>query len=275
MPSYRAGALVIGSLYWDQMPERQAWRARYFGTADQPEARSVPLPLRYGMYSRKRQCPTMVLSQDWAQAGRLGQALVLPFQREYELPELLEAARDQSYAEGPADRRLLKGPPHDPWCLLVAWLNPQLDKARREALLEAWGAAYEAALTPALRARFRMEGEAAGLIDERGCLAYPWPASLADLDLVFLTQTRPIRGNGQRDAYPNPAEIARESTPRSSYFLCNRFFGLRTAQDETIAQELVKLSSAETIAQNARQEGCLPQVSAQTAPLLRTEIRPE
>lgn len=275
MPPYRAGALVIGSLYWDQVPERQDWRAKYFGSADQPEARSVPLPLRYGMYSRKRQCPTMVLSQDWAREGRLGQALVLPFQREYELPELLEAARDQSYAEGPADRRLIKGAPSDPWCLLVAWLNPQLDKPRQEAFLQSWAAAYEAAITPALRAHFRMGNEAGGLIDERGCLQYPWPEQLAHLDIVFVTQTRPIRGNGQRDAYPSPTEIARESAPRPSYFLCNRFFGLHSAQDGAIAAQLQQQAPAETIAQNARQEGCLAQVSTQTPHLLREAMRQE
>jgi hypothetical protein len=273
MPTYRAGALVIGSLYWDTVPERQEWRKKYFDTADHPEALPVPLPLRYGMYSRKRQCPTMVLSQDWAQAGRLGQALALPFQETYELPALLAAARDQSYAEGPADRRLIKGNSTDPWCLLVAWLNPQLDDHRREAFLQAWTTAYEAPLSPALLARFRMENEPEGLIDAQGCLQYPWPEQLSDWDLLFLTQTRPIRGNGQRNAHPDPAEIARESAPRPSYFLCNRFFGLHTAQDGKIASQLQHQAPAETIAQNARWEGCLAQVSAQTPQILREAMR--
>lgn len=268
MHTFRAGALVIGSLYWDSTAERHAWRQAYFDKASAPTALPVPLPLRYGMYSQKRNCPTMVLSQDWAQAGRLGQALVLPFQQEYDLPELLEAARHQSYAEGPADRRLLKGPDRDPWCLLVAWLNPQLDKPRREAFLEAWYAAYEVALTPTLRARFRMEGEAAGLIDERGCLAYPWPTSLTNLDLVFVTQTRPIRGNGQRDAYPNPGEIARESAARPSYFLCNRYYGLRTAEGQAIATALACYTSPRQLAQNAHAEGCPAFIRQQIPTLL-------
>ena len=268
MPTYRAGALVIGSLYWDTVPERQEWRKKYFETADHPEALAVPLPLRYGMYSRKRMCPTMVLSADWAQERKWGQALVLPFQKAYNLPGLLQAARDQSYAEGPADRHLIKGPPADPWCLLVAWVNPHLDDNRRKAFQDYWSASYETALSSPLLARFRMEHESTGLIDDRGLLQQPWPAALAHLDVVFLTQTRPIRGNGQRNHYPHPQEIARESASRPSYFLCNRFFGLHSAEDAAIAEELKKLAAPSQIVENARQEGCLEQVLPQTPSLL-------
>ena len=114
-PTYKAGVLIIGSLFWDNSNGRRAWREHTFGENFHQHIRKVQLPLRYGRYSKGRECPTMTYSAEYHKHGKLGSGLVIPFKnRALKASEIICAARELSEAEGP-DRSFIKG--NSNWCV--------------------------------------------------------------------------------------------------------------------------------------------------------------
>jgi len=229
---YEVGILIIGSLMWDNEEGRPQWRSEAFG--ENYAVHSINLPIRYGRFSEKRNCYTMVISS----SAKLGKGLVIPIQRRaITLDQIVEEAKKLSRAEGANDNHLIKGR-NEKWCMVSNWINPKLNDEETRDFLNRWQ--KECALGEQdISSKFKI-GDEQPIFDKKGTLNLPWPIELDSFDIILATQTSPRRILKQIDKYPSDKEIAQFFFFHPEYFIKNRLVGIHTAEDDKIIELMAK-----------------------------------
>lgn len=227
-----AGVLIIGSLCWDDIPIREAWRRSRLRRDLEFDVR---VPIRYGRKSSKRgNTYTMVFSPQCV----LGQAKVVACRNTLaSVDDLVNEAEELWAAESittcPKKKiaaswgcvTLLTRPTANiPQPFLDGW-------AKRTQQEECYGAPPSSAIE---------------VIVNRGLLNIAWPILVADgrpvpLDLLFATATQPTLV-GSPPTYPDAMTIAEAwkhgHEDSVKYFLSNRKHGIYTFQDYAITEFL-------------------------------------
>lgn len=227
----KGGAIITGSLLWDNNPIRKNWRENTFCCYRRFR---VYLPIRYGRKSTSRfNTFTMVFSQECYSLG-LGIGWILPSKMEVKPFHIMDEAKKMAEAEGIN-------------CLCNSWgsvsllLNPY--KINKEAS-GIWSSTMSSLLanSPLLNTKLKTEKSA---INSNGFLTIRWPkeegpgGNLDDIDFLIATVTKPTIIDGQ---YPKPLEIATSMNNAKyyTYFENNRKNGIITFQDEEIEKMLLK-----------------------------------
>jgi len=249
--TYKAGVLIIGSLFWDNTNGRRPWRELFFGENFHQHAVKVPVPIRYGRYSTSRECPTMILSSSYHKEGKLGQGIFLPFQNQKQkVEDIICSAKALSEAEGNANNRFIKGG-REKWCVITYLSNPALAEAKQITnFSEKFQAQYDPALA-SIQDQFKCNCESQAVFNEIGSLVIDWPENLNDFDLILATQTKPT------DCF-SPASMAASFFKKPEYFLKNRLNQIYTVDDDLILSELKKLvvKDKKAFEKNAQSNDC-------------------
>jgi hypothetical protein len=225
------GVLIIGSLYW-RGGGRDRWRR---WRLDMNRKWLVKAPIQYGRRSKNKTF-TMVFSQP--SDNQLGQAIIMPCQREVSSPAdlIAEAEWLWSAEDNKVPSLCVLSPTQSisaEWGGCVALLrNPQSNVPQE--LLDGWAERV-------LREQHYNANERR-LVDGRGTLLIDWPhlteGGLAPLDLLLATSNDP------EPTYPTVQEIADawnrepDNERRAEYFRQNRENGIYTFQDHAIEERL-------------------------------------
>lgn len=208
----RAGVLIIGSLLWDEGPERDVWRQTRLRIENAVHVRA---PIRYGRLSQSRgNTFTMVFSS----SGQLGQAVLAPCIREVSsIAALVSEAKKLWRAEQPNAPRESIGAP---WGCVGVLFDPHID---RVDCVKAWADYFH-----------RNKVSPIHPVDRDGMLRIPWPAPSTDnrtdnIDIILATATR------AETEHPSPEEIAsawiKQEMGYERYFFENIQHGIRTPDD--------------------------------------------
>ena len=228
---FKGGAIIIGSLLWDNKPKRIKWRKLYL----EPSENIIPLKvrIRYGRESSSRKnTHTMILSNH--PKTEFGKAYILRFK------EILKNARNlesQAFAMASAEGLWKKTEPslNKNWGTVGLLINPKLEESRNlEIIKERWTKIYaEYNFNPT---DYTIEKESE-IIDKNGFLKIEWTDEMKEFDFLIATLT-----------VPNPKSLLNEKiiadkineTGYDEYFLNNYNNGIRTFQDEGIIEKLKK-----------------------------------
>lgn len=226
----RVGILIIGSLYW-RGAGRDRWRR---WRLDKNRKWLVKAPIQYCRRSKKGTF-TMVFSR--LPDNQLGQAIIMPCQREVSSPaDLIAEAEWLWSAEDNKVPSLCALSPTQSisagWGCVALLRNPQSNVPRE--LLDGW--AERVSREQHYNANERR------LVDSRGTLLIDWPhlteGGLAPLDLLLATSNDP------EPTCPTVQEIADawnrepDNERRAEYFRRNRENGIYTFQDHAIEELL-------------------------------------
>ena len=210
----RGGILIVGSLLWDDRPERKKWREARLIIEDAVHAK---VPIHYGRRSVTRgNTFTMVIAAD----GRLGNAIIAPCRTEFaDIDTIMAEAGELWLAEQPS---AAPGNISALWgCVGVRFRDdPALANCAR-----AWAD------------RFR-EKRASSVYPVRddGVLDIPWPVATGNgtiyLDLILATATKHEANR------PRPEDVADawvdQVQGHEAYFFENVQHGIRTPDDPLI-----------------------------------------
>lgn len=227
---FTVGILAIGSLYWDNDPNRERWRE---SRLNRSEEFHVNAPIRYGRKSETRgDTYTMVFSGSCP----LGQAKVVSCRnRVTTVDSLIVEAEYLWAAERSAER-----PNHRisaPWGAVGLLTRP--GAVIPQPILDGWAQRVSQEHRYAVLSYAREDGPP---ISSAGLLQIVWPTLLRGseslrLDLLLATATDPTL-QGEPPQFPTPESIAAawNSDPAGNvrYFLTNRENGITTFQDEGI-----------------------------------------
>lgn len=215
--------LVIGSLLWGDGP-KEAWRQDRLRV---PDRQSVHAPIRYGRRSTTwANTFTMVLDP----AVPAGRAFLVPSIREV---ETIEDLVDEAEALWRAERNATTGSGIcAEWGCVGALFRGDLDDAR---VMNGWSQHFRSACAPTAP------------VHQDGILGIAWPVSMtdgapvvADVILAAATQAEASR--------PSPSQIAdawiEQNNGKERYFFQNVQSGIRTADDQAIAQRLIARAPA-------------------------------
>jgi hypothetical protein len=227
-----AGVLIIGSLYWDDKPIREAWR--------QSRLRSdlefnVRVPIRYGRKSLKRGKTYSIV---FSPQCELGQAKVIACRNPLSsvddlVTETEELWAAESSATGPKQKIAAD------WGCIVLLTRPTANIP--QPFLDGWAKRTQQEDSYGITRSSAIE-----VIVNRGLLNIAWPILVADgspvpLDLLFATATQPTL-EGNPPTYPDAKTIAeawkRDREGNGKYFLSNRQHGICTFQDQAITEFL-------------------------------------
>ncbi|MBK8680397.1 MAG: hypothetical protein IPN31_00490 [Bacteroidetes bacterium] len=252
---YNAGVLIIGSLYWDSNNARDTWRLNAFGESYWLHKKEIQVPLFYGRYSIERKCPTMIIRSSYHIEGEYGTGIFMPFRRRnLTNDQLLLYAQDLSEAEGRNSQDFIKG--NDvKWCIVLAWLNPNLEVEKRNSFIEFWKSQYVPPIDESIMNNFKYDNEDSSVFDENGLLQLEWPNGLEDIDIVFLTQTKPRLEGGGKLSSPSVNTLANQIFLHPEYFIKNRLNGIITVDDNAIIALIKERDRADLIAK-AINNGC-------------------
>lgn len=252
---YKAGVLIIGSLLWDNTKGRKQWREHSFGENYFQTIVNIAVPIKYGRFSTERGCPTMVFSEQFRQENKMGIGKFLPFKNQNAtIDQLISAAHDLSEAEGNSSRDFIKGG-QTKWCILVCWLNPEMDETKKDTFLDSWVKEYNLLLGDALLDNFKMENEPNAVFSKQGLLQLNWPAELKNYDIVMATQTQPRKTERDRAEYLNEEETAAHFFQKPEYFLKNVINGCCTFDDNKIVS-FIKEKDMKLFRKNAINNNC-------------------
>jgi hypothetical protein len=228
------GILIIGSLYWDEREHRTSWRERRLRTED---AVRVRVPIRYGRRSETRgNSYTMVYSGELGTSDdTLGVAWVVPCRRPVRSAgDLFAEAEALWAAEQPPDSRC--GGIASDWGGAAIVRNPGC--LLEPTIQEAWEARVAAEQTCGLLPH---AGKGEPPVDAAGILNIAWPAGAPpEFSVLLAAVTAPTLRAGR---YPSVEQIVEgwttaQGSKHRNYFVNNRKHGIRTFQDEAIAQRL-------------------------------------
>jgi len=223
------GALVIGSLYWDNKDGRDKWRNN---NLNMNNGIRVEVPIRYGRFAKERNCYTMVFSKSLSDS-QMGCGYVLPHQNvSLDKNDLKMHASKMGKAEGPTVNLVTN------WVSVAMLLNP-LTLYRKE-LTRHWKEIIGNSLID--HELLKPFNDEPSPISNDGFLTIPWPKKmvdntlLANFDYLLATPTLPKHQEKIKNVYPTPQEIARLVNWKGDedYFNANRKAGITTFQDEEI-----------------------------------------
>jgi hypothetical protein len=230
----KLGILAIGSLYWEDNPNRQAWRN---SRLDRTAEFEVNVPIRYGRKSETRgDTYTMVYSRSCqfgrAKAIRCTNLVTCIDDLITEAEQLWAAERSAhesnqriSASWGAVGLLTRPGVPI-PQHLLDGWA----DRVRRD---QGYGA-------------LRFTREDGPPVSPSGLLQIAWPGLIEGcaplpLDMLLGTATNPTLA-GDPPTFPTPETIAhawnRDTRGNVDYFRSNRRNGIVTFQDDAIMEHL-------------------------------------
>jgi len=228
---FKGGAIIIGSLFWEETPKRIKWRQVYLETIEKKVP--VRIRIRYGRKSSTRQDTfTMIVSNH--PNTEFGIAYILPFKEKIKNARNLES---QAFAMAGAEGLWKKSEPslNKNWGTVGLLINPKLEKSRSlETIRERWVKLYSEYDWDKLDYQIENEPE---LIDKNGFLNIEWTEEMNDFDFLIATLT-----------VPDPKKFLDEQTIADKinetgydeYFLTNYQNGIRTFQDERIIEKLKK-----------------------------------
>lgn len=239
--SLRAGILIIGSLYWDDSPNRVNWRNSRLRSG---EEYTVRLPIRYARQSKERgETYTMVFSQLCLRRSHgLGTGKAIPLKNPIDTIEQLiheaellwTAERNKSHSN---DRLSAN------WGCVALLVNP--DSQVPAELLEGWKNRVAKEPQYGRLSHTKQEGLT---VTDNGFLNIPWPQLLQEvaplsMDFLFAAATDPTL-RGCPPTYPRIKEIVRawkrDSKGNDQYFWRNCENRIHTYQDDTIRKLLVE-----------------------------------
>lgn len=228
---FKGGAIIIGSLLWDNDPKRIKWRKLYLKPSE--NLIHVKARIRYGRESSSRRYThTMILSNH--PKTEFGNAYILPFKETLKNTRNLE---NQAFAMASAEGLWKKNEPslNKNWGTVGLLINPKLEKSRNlEIIKERWTKIYaEYNFNPS---DYTIEKEPE-IIDKNGFLKIDWTDEMSEFDFLIATLT-----------VPNPKSLLNEQiiaekineTGYDEYFLNNYNNGIKTFQDEEIIKRLNK-----------------------------------
>ena len=227
----KAGILIVGSLYWDSHPERQAWRSHCLMMDG---AVRVHVPIRYGRVAKSRnETYTMTIGAK----GALGTAVVVPCKPIATFYDLLTEACALWKAEQPncADAKKIgsKVGSAEAWgCVGVLFRDAVRTLPEVTALSSEWKRHWAA-----------HGGDRVLPLNEHGQLAIDLPKTVLgqeiDFDIILATATRDRRAEdiSAEDVADRWVDRAHEY-----YFLNNVEQGIRTAEDVKIWEQIKRRS---------------------------------
>lgn len=232
--SFTLGILAIGSLYWDNNPNRETWRN---SRLNQSEEFHVSAPIRYGRKSETRgNTYTMVFSRSCPP----GQAKVVRCQNTVTTVDNLIVEAEYLWA---AERSAAR-PNHRisaSWGAVGLLIRP--GTIIPEPILNGWAQRVSQEQGYGVLSYAREDGPP---ISTTGLLQLAWPTLVRGseslgLDLLLATATDPTL-LGDPPKFPAPENIAAawNSDPAGNvrYFLTNRENGIITFQDQAILSYL-------------------------------------
>ncbi|TDW97119.1 hypothetical protein [Dinghuibacter silviterrae] len=227
----KGGALVIGSLLWDDTATRVHWWDHHVNKALRT---AVPLPIRYGRESGDERNHTHTMVFSYACRDHLGMGYALPFRQSItsisdvntQAIEMMKAERkkstlayDEHYNWGWGAMGLLINPLH---------LEPGSDKYPHCLELAQYWASR---MTGGFRHHEYKVGYETSMMEKSGMLRVDWQPELNEFDFVIATAVK-----AESPFYPNEDEIARRTLENqyTYYFDQNIRHGITTYQDATI-----------------------------------------
>jgi hypothetical protein len=226
---FKGGAIIIGSLLWDNEAKRIKWRKHYLESIE--NIISIKAKIRYGRESSSRSnTHTMILSNH--PKTKFGNAYILPFKEILKNSRKLES---QAFAMAAAEGLWKKHVPslNKKWGTVGLLINPKLEESRNlEIIKERWTKIYyEYNFNPY---DYSIEKEPE-IIDKNGFLKIEWTDEMNEFDFLIATLT-----------VPNPKSLLDEEiiadrineTGYDEYFLNNYKNGIRSFQDEEIINKL-------------------------------------
>jgi hypothetical protein len=216
-------------LCWDTAEDRQKWRNDYLLAEDRIP---IKVPIRYGRYSTKRKCYTMVFSSSLSDS-QMGCGYVLSHSNATEDKiDLMDKTTAMGRAEG-----IVKDIVAD-WASVAILINPK--SPFHDELAKSWrlGMGNKLSSHKLLKP---IHNDPYSLLNKDGMLNIAWPrtcnnnAPLDGYDYLLATQTLPRHKDGE-NKYPSAEEIAEYINFESNedYFTQNRNAGITTFQDKEI-----------------------------------------
>ena len=237
--SISVAVLIIGSLYWDPRTHRKEWRSSRFNLDDWKHVR---VPIRYGRVSPSRGCSYTMVFSEGLDEDEYGQAIVVPCrQQATDVGELVDEAELLWLAERAAGSAP-NGRISVDWGCVALRMNPECPLP--DEIRSGW---TERVSRESCYGQLNSAVDEDVVVDKSGILNIPWPKSVrgGDLpyDVLLATATNPtiVRGH-----YPSPRQIAdRWNTSNGkkhvNYFRENQAHGIRTFQDDNLADRLREL----------------------------------
>lgn len=240
----QGGVIIIGSLLWDQKPERIIWRKEL----DFKNKLHIKLPIRYGRSSSgdRKDTYSMVFSKDFERYNKLGQGLMIPISSEINTIQDFESQINLlAKAEGFRGNRICAD-----WGTVCLKINPATSDANREFLLHNWSNLVKTNInnrkvnqTIPLISDF-------GEVNEEKSITEDLLLNLNDdifnnfknVDFILATSNA-LKHRGSNDKkYPTKKEIAQAIVDGKyiKYFLKNRENKIRTFEDNIISKILKK-----------------------------------
>lgn len=225
----KGGVIVIGSLLWDESPNRQNWRGSRLFLENRQMA---SLRIRYGRRSRTRQNTYTMIFSNHPSTG-LGSGYLIEFINPIRsFDDLIMEALELAQAEGIAANGMSLA---NTWGAVGLWLNDKVcigSNMLYTDIKEKWAKMYTDNRYFDSK-RYQVENETA-VIDQNGFLCIDFVNEMADYDFLLATP-----------CVPNcPMPEAREVADRMiiagyrEYFDSNLQQDIRTFQDEDILKYL-------------------------------------
>lgn len=223
MDPMKSVILVVGSLLWEDGP-RDTWRQ---SRLQLDKRQVVSAPIRYGRRSETRASTfTMVLDP----TARPGQAVLLPCLQRVETSDDLVKEAEELWR---AERNTSTGSGiRTSWGCVGVRFRDDLDHS---GVANGWSQ------------YFRSDDSPIAPIDHLGTLGIPWPVLATDgtpvaADVILATATR------AEPSWPTSEEIAdawvQQNQGHERYFFLNVQNGIRTADDQAIAQHMIRCAPA-------------------------------
>ena len=242
--SFKFGVIVIGSLLWDENPERILWRKEL----DILNKKHIGLPIRYGRISSSRENTyTMVFSNEINDSKTLGKGYVIPYKNKIETEkdfklQILKLAK----AENIHIKRMSCS-----WGTVSILINPNIDTVRTNQIKDYWTKLVEFTKETKSTAQKEPTILQFGSKNENKCITNNWELTinlnkqfnkeLEEFDFLIATSNS-IKHKDNLEKYPTAKEIAKAIFDNNhyEYFLKNRKDFIQTFQDKRIMKILKK-----------------------------------
>lgn len=184
---FKAGVIIVGSLLWEETPERVKWRNLCL---QMEQKLPVSVPIRYGRKSSSRKDTyTMIFSNN--PSTKLGQAFIVEIKDEIKNFGILEK---HAFAMASAEKIWKKEP-----SLITTWgtvgllINPKIDtkgKVNADLIRSRWQQLYQTynSFDPS---NYNISPDDVPVINQHGFLQIPWTDQMNNFDFLLATPTVP------------------------------------------------------------------------------------